>query len=122
MFLIKAFPYGIEKGRKMPNFCQEKGIGLSRTQKIYLHFFSEISCSELIFIFSLWNLYLQSSLNQKIVHKIKHLTTQKTVKVPCLSLVNQLLRVLLASYQQNCQYFHYHQFPTDLKVIQITFS
>ena len=77
MFLIKAFPYGVEKGRKMPNFCQEKGIGLSRTQKIYLHFFSEISCSELIFIFSLWNLYLQSSLNQKIVHKIKHLTTQK---------------------------------------------
>ena len=33
-------------------------------------------CSELIFLFSLQNLYLYNNFNQKIVHKIFHLTTK----------------------------------------------
>ena len=60
----------------------------------YLHFSSQKSYSQLIFMFSFQNLYLHNDFNQKIVHT--GLTTQKNkVKIPCLSTVNQLLRGLL---------------------------
>ena len=60
---------------------------------------SEKSCSELIFIFSCpsWTYIYHNNFNQKMFMKWFHnIAAQKNiVKVPCFSMVNQLLYVLL---------------------------
>ena len=96
MFSIKVFFPGTWKRPKIVHSLPEKWY-ISSSQVIYLHFSRKKrllqGCSELIFVFSLQNLYLHNNFNQNVVHK-SGLTTQKNkVKVPCLSPVNQLLPV-----------------------------
>ena len=72
MFLIKTFFPWAWKSPKNVQCLPGKGY-ISHPQVIYLHFSSEKSWSELIFIFSLQNLYLHNNFNQKIDHKVvKH--------------------------------------------------
>ena len=67
--LIKTFFPWTWKSPKNDYCLPGKGYIL-HPQVIYLHFLSEKSCSELIFIFSHQNLYLHNNFNQKIAHKV----------------------------------------------------
>ena len=95
-FQSKYSSQGLEKGLKLSTVCQKNGI--FQVPKWFIFIFPGKKrllqgCSELIFVFSLQNLYLHNNFNQNMVHK-SGLTTQKNkVKVPCLSPVNQLLPV-----------------------------
>ena len=113
MFLIKTFFIWDWKRPKNAQCVPGKG-SISHLQKMYLHFSSEISCFELIFIFSPFRTYSYTTISiKKTVHNVV-LKQKNKVKIACLSPVNQLLCVLLTNHLQwNCRYFHYHQFPTD---------
>ena len=95
MFLIKAFfpetwkrPKNVHSLPRIVYFKSPSDLSSFFQWKRLLK-----GCSELIFVFSLLNLYLQNNFNQNIVHK-SGLTTQKNkVKVPCLSQINQPLPV-----------------------------
>ena len=69
MFVIEKFFSWAWKSLKNAHCLPGKGY-ISCPQVIYLHFSSEKSCFERIFIFSLPELYLYNDFNQKIIHKV----------------------------------------------------
>ena len=78
MFLIKTFFIWDWKRPKNAQCVPGKG-SISHLQKIYLHFSSEISCFELIFIFSPFRTYSYTTISiKKTVHNVvlKHRKTK----------------------------------------------
>ena len=78
MFLIKTFFIWDWKRPKNAQCVTGKG-SISQLQKIYLHFSSEISCFELIFIFSPFRTYSYTTISiKKTVHNVvlKHRKTK----------------------------------------------
>ena len=114
MFLIKIFfPWDYKRPKN--NQCLPGKRYISCPQVIYLHFSSEISCFELSFIYP-FRTYIYTTISIKKLF-INWLNNTRKTKVPCLWLLNQLLRACFTNHQRNCQYFPYHQFTTDQKVM-----